>query len=112
MKLRLIMGGMPVAAVRRRKWRLMDPTAERRARMVSAQLERRGIRSQPVLQAMREVPRERFVEPGMEEFAYEDSPLPIATTSKSGFISQPPFARPCSIRLRGLLPEAITSSMW
>ncbi|HEY9067253.1 MAG TPA: protein-L-isoaspartate(D-aspartate) O-methyltransferase [Burkholderiaceae bacterium] len=65
----------------------MDPTpADRRTRMVSTQLESRGIRSQAVLRAMREVPRERFVEPGMEEFAYEDSPLPIAAGQT---ISQP-----------------------
>src|SRR5437773_9311664 len=64
----------------------MDRTAERRARMVWAQLEQRGIRSPAVLQAMRTVPRERFVEPGMEEFAYEDSALPIAAGQT---ISQP-----------------------
>ena len=35
---------------------------------------------------MRRVPREAFVEPGMEEFAYEDSPLPIG---EGQTISQP-----------------------
>ena len=39
-----------------------------------------------VLEAMREVPREAFVSPGMEEFAYEDSPLPIGAGQT---ISQP-----------------------
>ena len=35
---------------------------------------------------MRQVPREAFVHEGMEEFAYEDSPLPIA---EGQTISQP-----------------------
>src|SRR5205823_14295723 len=35
---------------------------------------------------MRQVPREAFVAPGFEEFAYEDSPLPIA---EGQTISQP-----------------------
>ena len=39
-----------------------------------------------VLDAMRRVPREAFVEPGFEEFAYEDGPLPIG---EGQTISQP-----------------------
>ena len=35
---------------------------------------------------MRRVPREAFVEPGFEEFAYEDAPLPIG---EGQTISQP-----------------------
>ncbi len=57
-----------------------------RERMVEIQLARRGIRSPAVLDAMRSVPRERFVQPGMEEFAYEDGPLPIP---EGQTISQP-----------------------
>jgi protein-L-isoaspartate(D-aspartate) O-methyltransferase len=57
-----------------------------RNRMVDVQLARRGIRHARVLAAMRKVPREAFVEPGMEEFAYEDSPLPIG---EGQTISQP-----------------------
>src|SRR3954470_17833382 len=57
-----------------------------REQMVDVQLVRRGIRDPRVLQAMREVPRERFLEPGFEEFAYEDGPLPIA---EGQTISQP-----------------------
>lgn len=57
-----------------------------RERMVSAQIAGRGIRDQRVLEAMRHVPREAFVAEGMEEFAYEDSPLPIA---EGQTISQP-----------------------
>src|SRR5215212_6721349 len=51
-----------------------------RDRMVDVQRDRR------VLAAMRRVPREAFVEPGFEEFAYEDGPLPIG---EGQTISQP-----------------------
>jgi protein-L-isoaspartate(D-aspartate) O-methyltransferase len=57
-----------------------------RERMVSAQVAGRGITNKHVLDAMRCVPREAFVDAGMEEFAYEDSPLPIA---EGQTISQP-----------------------
>jgi protein-L-isoaspartate(D-aspartate) O-methyltransferase len=50
--------------------------AERR-KMVSAQLERRGIRSPSVLEAMRQVPRHRFVPPELRHLSYDDGPLPI-----------------------------------
>jgi protein-L-isoaspartate(D-aspartate) O-methyltransferase len=54
--------------------------------MVAQQLRARGIRDERVLQAMSVVPRERFVEPGERERAYEDSPLPIG---RGQTISQP-----------------------
>ncbi|WP_430648590.1 protein-L-isoaspartate(D-aspartate) O-methyltransferase [Bradyrhizobium guangdongense] len=54
--------------------------------MVEVQLAGRGIRDRRVLDAMAEVPRERFVESGFEEFAYEDCALPIANAQT---ISQP-----------------------
>ncbi|MBV9550771.1 MAG: protein-L-isoaspartate(D-aspartate) O-methyltransferase [Alphaproteobacteria bacterium] len=57
-----------------------------RARMVHAQIARRGVSDSRVLDAMREVPREAFISAGFEEFAYEDSPLPIA---EGQTISQP-----------------------
>ncbi|MGQ4583002.1 protein-L-isoaspartate(D-aspartate) O-methyltransferase [Lysobacter sp. F60174L2] len=57
-----------------------------RERMVASHIAGRGIRDAAVLEAMRTVPREAFVEPGMEEFAYEDSPLPIGEKQT---ISQP-----------------------
>src|SRR3979409_2547087 len=57
-----------------------------RSRMVDFQIVRRGIRDPNVLEAMRCVPREAFVEPGYEEFAYEDVPLPIG---EGQTISQP-----------------------
>lgn len=46
-----------------------------RDHMVEAHIKRRGIRDEYVLNAMRAVPRERFVAEGMAEFAYEDAPL-------------------------------------
>jgi protein-L-isoaspartate(D-aspartate) O-methyltransferase len=57
-----------------------------RQRMVDAQIARRGITDERVLAAMRAVPRENFTAPGFEEFAYEDSALPIA---EGQTISQP-----------------------
>lgn len=57
-----------------------------RDRMVEIQLGRRGIRDRYVLDTMRRVPREAFVESGFEEFAYEDGPLPIGEDQT---ISQP-----------------------
>lgn len=54
--------------------------------MVKNQIEARGVRSPLVLNAMRTVPRHCFVEESMQEFAYEDTPLPIAAEQT---ISQP-----------------------
>ena len=64
----------------------MTQYADLRDRMVDVQLARRGIRAVRVLAAMRRVPRERFLEAGFEEFAYEDGALPIANGQT---ISQP-----------------------
>ncbi len=60
--------------------------ARRRDAMVREQIEARGVRDARVLQAMRELPRERFVRPGWEAEAYDDNPLPIAAGQT---ISQP-----------------------
>lgn len=57
-----------------------------RHRMVDKHIARRGVRNRRLLDALRSVPREKFVDEGFEEFAYEDSPLPIA---KGQTISQP-----------------------
>lgn len=57
-----------------------------RNRMIEAHLVGRGVRDQNVLDAMRWVPREVFVQPGYEEFAYDDGPLPIG---EGQTISQP-----------------------
>lgn len=66
----------------------IDPTkrAAERRRMVETQVANRGVRDEPVLRAMREVPREAFVPDDVAEFAYRDSPLPIAEEQT---ISQP-----------------------
>jgi protein-L-isoaspartate(D-aspartate) O-methyltransferase len=58
----------------------------RRMRMVSVQIEKRGIKDAAVLEAMRTVPRHRFVPDELRESAYEDRPLPIG---ESQTISQP-----------------------
>src|SRR4051794_6329716 len=55
----------------------MTDLAEQPAYMVESQIARRGVKSPQVLDAMRRVPRERFVPEKLAEFAYEDSPLPI-----------------------------------
>lgn len=57
-----------------------------REEMVDLQVAGRGVRSERVLEAMRKVPRERFLPQGVREFAYEDSPLPIDADQT---ISQP-----------------------
>ena len=63
-----------------------DAFADQRQLMVERQLMARGILDPDVLTAMRTVPREAFVPPEWREFAYEDSPLPIA---EGQTISQP-----------------------
>src|SRR5258706_16400674 len=64
----------------------LDHLAAERERMVERQIAARGVSNAHVLAAMRQVPREAFVAPGFEEFAFEDSPLPIA---EGQTISQP-----------------------
>lgn len=57
-----------------------------RLRMVEEQLAERHIADPAVLQAMREVPRHRFVPPEYRHLAYSDGPLPIGSGQT---ISQP-----------------------
>jgi len=57
-----------------------------RTRMVSRQIEARGIRNEKVLNAFRKVPRHRFVPPAYRSLAYADHPLPIGFDQT---ISQP-----------------------
>lgn len=45
--------------------------------MVEWQIEKRGIKNQPTLDAMRKIPRHKFVPTDLMERAYDDSPLPI-----------------------------------
>lgn len=60
--------------------------AHQRELMIDRQLAARGVRDSHVLGAMRQVPREAFVPEGLQEFAYEDTPLPIEAGQT---ISQP-----------------------
>ncbi|HZE35929.1 MAG TPA: protein-L-isoaspartate(D-aspartate) O-methyltransferase [Candidatus Eisenbacteria bacterium] len=64
----------------------MDRFAERRRRMVEKQIAGRGVEHQAVLDAMRAVPREKFVPEAAVDFAYEDRPLGIEAGQT---ISQP-----------------------
>ncbi len=57
-----------------------------RERMVTEQLERRGIKDPRVLAAMRTVARDRFIPSEYADHAYDDGPLPIG---ESQTISQP-----------------------
>ncbi len=63
-----------------------DPYTRDRHHMVQDQLERRHIRDQRVLEAMRNIPRHRFVPREQEHLAYIDAPLPIGSGQT---ISQP-----------------------
>ncbi len=63
-----------------------DRYAEARQKMVERQLAGRGIADARVLEAMGKVRREAFVPADLAEFAYDDSPLPIA---EGQTISQP-----------------------
>jgi protein-L-isoaspartate(D-aspartate) O-methyltransferase len=60
--------------------------AEMRHRMVEHDIARIGIRDAKVLAALGRVPRELFVPEALAEYAYDDSPLPIA---EGQTISQP-----------------------
>jgi protein-L-isoaspartate(D-aspartate) O-methyltransferase len=64
----------------------MADLSQARRDMVAHQILERGVRSDAVARAMREVPREEFTGEQMREFAYEDSPLPIG---EGQTISQP-----------------------
>jgi len=54
--------------------------------MVSDQLRRRGVNDARVLEAMLQIPRERFLPPALADFAYEDRALAIG---EGQTISQP-----------------------
>ncbi len=64
----------------------MKTFATQRRQMIERQVAARGVRDPWVLAAMREVPREMFVDDAMRDYAYEDSPLPIDAQQT---ISQP-----------------------
>ncbi|MFO7763449.1 MAG: protein-L-isoaspartate(D-aspartate) O-methyltransferase [Wenzhouxiangellaceae bacterium] len=64
----------------------MTDFKQQREKMVQQQLAERGIRDQRVLDAMRSVPRERFVPENYRDMSYRDGPLPIESGQT---ISQP-----------------------
>lgn len=70
--------------------------------MVELQIASRGIRDPRILAAMRDVPRDAFVPPGLRQFAYEDRPLPIAAGQT---ISQP-YIVAVMLRLAAIEPGA------
>jgi protein-L-isoaspartate O-methyltransferase len=80
--------------------------AHARDRMIDNQIARRGVRDPRVLEALRRVPREAFVEPGFEEFAYEDGPLPIG---EGQTISQPYIV---ALMVEAAEVRGIMSSKW
>lgn len=57
-----------------------------REKMVREQIERRGIKDSRVIEVMKKVERHKFVDEGLQDRAYKDSPLPIG---QSQTISQP-----------------------
>jgi len=63
-----------------------DPFEAARRAMIERDLMGRGITNEAVLQAMREVPRHRFVAAALQPVAYADCPLPIG---RGQTISQP-----------------------
>lgn len=48
-----------------------------RERMVENQIKARGVKDKKILEAMKEVPRHKFIEESMIGIAYNDNPLPI-----------------------------------
>ena len=60
--------------------------AQAREAMVTRQIAARGVQDERVLQALRKVPRHRFVPESERAYAYEDHPLPIG---EGQTISQP-----------------------
>ena len=65
---------------------MMDEYKAQRYQMVAAQIQRRGIRDDRILEAFEQVPRHLFVPERMRHMAYEDMPLPIG---RDQTISQP-----------------------
>lgn len=71
-------------------------------RRMADRIARRGIRDERVLEALRNVPRETFVDPTDQAIAYEDRPLPIAAQQT---ISQP-FMVALMLEAAELTPES------
>jgi len=58
----------------------MSDFAALRQQMIEYQMAARGLDDEAVLRAINAVPREEFVPTELVEFAYNDSPLPIAAS--------------------------------
>jgi protein-L-isoaspartate(D-aspartate) O-methyltransferase len=67
----------PAAQPARPAYTPEEPFTQRRERMVQSQIADREVQDPKVLDAMRRVPRHRFVPDRLVEAAYEDGPLPI-----------------------------------
>jgi len=65
---------------------MAEDSTQAREKMVAEQLEARGITDARVLEAMRTVPRDRFIPAELRDHAYDDGPLPIGAEQT---ISQP-----------------------
>ncbi len=65
---------------------MADRFQKQRLKMVDTQIRARGIRDQRVIQAMEKIPRHLFIDEGLIDQAYNDSPLPI---DRQQTISQP-----------------------
>jgi len=85
----------PQSALRRRSG--IGLTSSRARQRLAEQLQRRGIRSQEVLEQIRRAPRHLFIDEALERYAYQDNALPIGAGQT---ISQPYIAAFMSERLR------------
>lgn len=82
----ILMVFLTVLVPRVEAWDEPRAMRQRRFDMVSRQIAARGVRDEAVLKAMRSVPRHLFVPQGIQDSAYNDSPLPIG---EGQTISQP-----------------------
>ena len=82
----LLLGGFLFCALAEAQTDQEETFTLLRDKMVSAQIEARGIRDSRILGVMRRVPRHKFVPGVYKGYAYEDTPLPIG---KGQTISQP-----------------------
>lgn len=78
-----------------------DPETRARLRMVDNQIADRGVSDRNVLEAMRRIPRHRFMPQDVAHMAYEDHPVPIGYEQT---ISQPYIVGYMTEQLR-LKPE-------
>jgi protein-L-isoaspartate(D-aspartate) O-methyltransferase len=73
----LLAAAFVCAACRGEKKMADDPEAAARDRMVKMQIAGRGVKDPRILDAMRQIPRELFVDAQYRHEAYADHPLPI-----------------------------------